>query len=185
LATTRYLITGCSGGGKSSLIDALSVAGFATVPEAVLSIVQEQLAADGAALPWLDMNSFIDRLSIAAIEQFDRADGLDEPVFFDRGFIEALAYWRLRDTDAFLALQNEIGGRRYSDPVLVVPPWPELFVSDHERRHDFSDSVAEYNAICNMLNELDYRQIEVPKSPFSDRVAFILGQLDIGQKSVQ
>lgn len=131
------------------------------------------------------MNSFIRRLATASIEQFDSADDLVTPVFFDRGFIEPLAHWRLRDADAFSELQSEIGDRRYSDPGFVAPPWPDIFVSDTERRHDFSEAVKEYQAICLTLNDLGYRQIEIPKLPIVDRAAFVLRLLDIAQKSVQ
>jgi predicted ATPase len=81
LANGRYLITGCSGGGKSSLIDALSVYGYTVVPEAGRLIVQEQLAIGGKILPWLDMTSFVRRLSQGSIEQFDHVNDLDRPPF--------------------------------------------------------------------------------------------------------
>lgn len=185
MVVRRYLITGCSGGGKSSLIDALAASGFATMPEAGRRIVQEQLATGGNAIPWEDMDSFIERLSAASIEHFDRANGFNQTVFFDRGFIEPLAHWRSRDSQAFLTLNDRIGSRRYCVPVFVAPPWPELFVSDNERQHDFSEAVREYHSICEMLNVLHYRQIEIPKLPVENRAEFVVNQIDIAQKSVQ
>lgn len=185
MVTRRYLVTGCSGGGKSSLIDLLAAWGFATIPEAGRLIVREQIAIGGSAVPWFDVDSFVERLSTASIESFDGANRLNQTVFFDRGFIEPLAYWRSRDSQAFLALNGEIGGRRYCDPVFVAPPWPELFVSDNERQHDFSEAAAEYDSICETLNYLRYRQIEIPKLSVESRAEFILTQLDIAQKSVQ
>jgi predicted ATPase len=154
LATHKYLITGCSGGGKSSLVKALSNRGYSVAPEAGRLIVQEQ---------------------------FDSADDLATPVFFDRGFIEPLAHWRLRDAHAFSEVQSEIGDRRYNDPVFVAPPWPDIFGSDMECRHDFSEAVEEYQAICCTLNDLRYRQIEIPKLPVVDRAAFVLKSLNIAQ----
>ena len=155
------------------------------MPEAGRLIVREQLAIGGKALPWLHIKSFIKRLSTDSIGQFDRADELNQTVFCDRGFIEPLAYWRSRDPQAFLALNDKIGIRRYCDPVLVAPPWPELFISDEERQHKFSQAVAEYHSICETLNYLNYRQIEIPKLTVEKRVDFVLSQLDIAQKSVQ
>jgi predicted ATPase len=131
------------------------------------------------------MNAFIRGLATASTEQFDSAADLAEPVFFDRGFIEPLAYWRSRNSDTLLELQSKIGHRRYSDPVFVAPPWPDIFVSDTASRHDFSEAVEEYHAICYMVTDLRYRQIEIPRLPVEDRVAFVLNRLDIAQKSVQ
>jgi predicted ATPase len=161
------------------LIDALLIKGYAVVPEAGRMIVQEQLAIGGKILPWLDMTSFVRRLSQDSIEQFDHVNDLDRPTFFDRGFIEALAYWRSSDSQAFLAFKDEVGGRRYSDPVFVTPPWPELFVDDAERRHDFSAAVKEYHLICETLTDFNYRQVEIPRMPVRDRVEFIMRQIDI------
>ena len=148
-------------------------------------IVQEQLAIGGKILPWLDMNSFVRRLSQDSIEQFDHVNDVDRPVFFDRGFIEALAHWRSHDSQAFLALKDAVGARRYSDPVFVAPPWPELFVHDAERRHDFSVAMEEYHLICETLTDFNYRRVEIPRMPIRDRIDFIMKQLDIVQKSVQ
>jgi predicted ATPase len=167
------------------LIDALSISGNTVVPEAGRMIVQEQLANGGKILPWLDMHSFVCRLSQDSIKQFDHVNDLDRPVFFDRGFIEPLAHWRSRDCQAFLALKDEVGARRYSDPVFVAPPWPELFVHDAERRHDFSAATEEYHSICETLTDFNYRQVEIPRMPVCDRTDFIMKQLDIVQKSVQ
>lgn len=148
-------------------------------------IVQEQLANGGKILPWLDMRSFVCRLSQDSIKQFDHVNDLDGPVFFDRGFVEVLAHWRSSDSLAFVAFKDDVGARRYSDPVFVAPPWPELFVHDAERRHDFSAATEEYHSICETLSDFNYRQIEIPRMPVRDRVEFIMKQLDIVQKYVQ
>lgn len=136
------------------MIDALAASEFATVPEAGRLIVQEQLATGGEILPWSNMNAFIERLSTDSIKQFDCVNGLDKPVFFDRGIIEALAYWRLHDPQMGFTLHGEIGDRRYCDPVFVAPPWSELFVSDMERQHDFSAATVGYHSICDTLTDL-------------------------------
>ncbi|WP_409999599.1 AAA family ATPase [Rhizobium leguminosarum] len=46
------LISGCSGGGKSTLLAELAARGHAVVEEPGRRIVKQELEGDGAALPW-------------------------------------------------------------------------------------------------------------------------------------
>jgi len=48
------VISGCSGGGKSTLLAELGSHGYATVEEPGRRIVKEELKAGGPALPWVD-----------------------------------------------------------------------------------------------------------------------------------
>ena len=49
-----FVITGGPGSGKSALIEALQRSGYATSVEAGRSIIQDQVAVGGNALPWRD-----------------------------------------------------------------------------------------------------------------------------------
>lgn len=49
-----FVISGCSGGGKSTLLSELERRGFSTVAEPGRAIVKEQLCSGGTALPWED-----------------------------------------------------------------------------------------------------------------------------------
>jgi predicted ATPase len=46
-----FVISGCSGGGKSSLLAELARRGFATIEEPGRRVVREELASDGEAVP--------------------------------------------------------------------------------------------------------------------------------------
>src|SRR5690606_27766766 len=46
------IISGCSGGGKSSILAELDRRGHATVPEPGRRIVEEETSSGGSALPW-------------------------------------------------------------------------------------------------------------------------------------
>src|SRR5262245_63699753 len=54
-------ISGCSGGGKSTLLQELARRGFATVAEPGRRIVAEELQRGGTALPWADAAAFARR----------------------------------------------------------------------------------------------------------------------------
>jgi predicted ATPase len=52
------LITGCSGGGKSTLLAELHARGHHVVEEPGRRIVKQELKAGGQALPWVDEIAF-------------------------------------------------------------------------------------------------------------------------------
>jgi predicted ATPase len=68
LAIDRFVvISGCSGGGKSSLLEELRRRGYPTVEEPGRRIVKEQLLGGGRALPWADKVAFARRCIALAL----------------------------------------------------------------------------------------------------------------------
>src|SRR6187397_531426 len=78
------VLSGCSGGGKSTLLAELRRRGHATVDEPGRRIVKEESADGGTALPWIDLAAFARRAIEVALA--DREEARDRPgwVFFDR-----------------------------------------------------------------------------------------------------
>lgn len=169
----RILITGCSSGGKSTLLAALALAGHATVPEPGRRIVAEELAGDGAALPWVDPGRFARRALILARADLDAATG--DLVFFDRGMIDAAV--ALRHGEGIALPTSLGGGSPYSDPVFVAPPWPEIYATDPERHHGLADAMAEHDRILRGLADLGHRVIPLPRIPVPQRRDFVLDAL--------
>ncbi|PYN88080.1 MAG: hypothetical protein DMD87_11285 [Candidatus Rokuibacteriota bacterium] len=52
------VISGCSGGGKSTLVGELRRRGHSAVDEPGRRIVKEELKSDGSALPWVVLSSW-------------------------------------------------------------------------------------------------------------------------------
>ena len=55
------VISGCSGGGKSTLLSELGRRGYGTVEEPGRRIVREEMLGEGSALPWTDATAFARR----------------------------------------------------------------------------------------------------------------------------
>ncbi|PWB93924.1 hypothetical protein C5689_10870 [Methylosinus sporium] len=87
------VISGCSGGGKSSLLAELARRGFAVVEEPGRRIVAEEIAGEGAALPRVDLAAFARRALRMAIEDRERARREIGLVFFDRGLVGKHPAW--------------------------------------------------------------------------------------------
>ena len=70
----RFIIlSGCSGGGKSTLLAELVRRGFATVEEPGRRIVIEETRNGGTALPWIDIEAFARRAIAMALEDRQKA----------------------------------------------------------------------------------------------------------------
>lgn len=171
--TRRILITGCSGGGKSTLLAALAAAGFATVMEPGRRIVAAELAAGGHALPWVDERAFAHKALALARADLEQATG--DLVFFDRGLIDAAV--ALRHLDGTPLTDSLGGSSSYDDPVFFTPPWPGIFETDPDRRHGLSDAIAECMRLERGLSDLGHRVLTLPQDSVDIRRDFVLAAL--------
>jgi predicted ATPase len=171
----RFIIlSGCSGGGKSTLLAELARRGFATVEEPGRRIVIEETRNNGTALPWIDIEAFARRAIAMALEDRQKApaEGL---VFFDRGLIDAASALSHVSGDGFIdTLKNT---HRYNPLVFLTPPWPEIYQGDDERRHDFDAAVEEYDRLVLDYEALGYDSVVLPKSGIEERADFILARI--------
>ena len=172
-----YVITGCSGGGKSSIIEALKAKGFSAVEEAGRQIVQEQMRIGGDGTPWQDRMKFRELLLSRYIALFEQVTERTRPVFFDRGIPELISSSWLGVGPILEHHRIAAERYRYARKVFIVPPWREIFTTDAERRHSFEDALAEYRLTPDAYRQCGYELIEVPKAPVPERVEFILSKV--------
>jgi predicted ATPase len=167
------IISGCSGGGKSTLLAELARRGHAIIEEPGRRIVREELASGGTALPWVDERAFA-RRAIAMAEADLAAAGAHEGwVFFDRGLIDAQAALRHLTGAPFSA-----GLRgRFHEQVFMAPPWPALFAPDAERRHGFEAAESEYVRLVEAYTSLGFRLSDLPRLDVPGRADFVLASL--------
>lgn len=169
----RFLITGCSGGGKSTLLAALAARGLATVPEPGRRIVAAETDPASPRLPWNDAEGFARAALAMASADYHAAPA--GPVFFDRGVLDALAglaHATGQPLDRAQALAH-----RYDPPVFLAPPWPQIYVTDPERRHGLADAQAEYHRLAAALSDLGWPVVELPRAPVGARVDWVLSHL--------
>lgn len=169
------IISGCSGGGKSTLLSELKRRGHNVVEEPGRRIVAEELEGAGSALPWVDFPAFARRA--IAVSQDDRSIAAKTQgfVFFDRGLIDAAA--ALEHATGTPVLKS-YASERYNRRVFVTPPWPKIYVNDAERQHGFREAVAEYERLISAFTSLDYEVDMLPKVGVADRANFVLERLN-------
>ncbi|MBN9431207.1 MAG: AAA family ATPase [Bosea sp.] len=180
IAPTRLVVlSGCSGGGKSTLLAALAERGIATAEEPGRRVVREALASGGDALPWQVPERFAERVTDLAIADHDAALAQGGLTLFDRSLIDAEAWYRRTDRPLPDALVTALARCRYDRVVFMAPPWPELFATDAERRHGFDEAVAEYDALLEAYAARGHECLLLPRASVDERVAFVLAGLGI------
>jgi predicted ATPase len=172
------VISGCSGGGKSTLLTELHRRGYATVEEPGRRIVEEELECSGATLPWIDPEAFLRRAFDLAMSDYGKAALRDGWVFFDRGLIDAAA--GLQRMSGELARTRLGPSLRYHRRVFLAPPWPEIYQTDSERRHDLQDALPEYEHLSELFPSLGYRVTLLPRIDVAQRADFVLQKLQDG-----
>ncbi|MCJ2142036.1 AAA family ATPase [Methylobacterium sp. E-066] len=171
LAYRRHIVlSGCSGGGKSSLLAELARRGFQTVPEPGRRIVEDELRGAGHALPWTDLAAFAKRAIEMASQDREDAAASDGWVFFDRGFVDAAVALRHATGETALLDQHE----RYQAMVFLAPPWREIYGLDNERRYSLDAAIAEYDRLRVAYGELGYETVILPKVGVGERADFVL-----------
>ncbi|OQW47846.1 MAG: hypothetical protein A4S16_07510 [Proteobacteria bacterium SG_bin6] len=170
------IVSGCSGGGKSTLIEALAARGEPVVREPGRRLIAAHRASEGreGALPWVDLPKFLQAAMVMA--QADLATApTDRRVFFDRGLIDAACGWDALTGDVTVA--GSVRAHRFHRQVFLAPPWREIYATDPDRPHDFAAAVAEYDRLHACYARLGFELVLLPKLPVADRVALVLATL--------
>jgi predicted ATPase len=167
------VLSGCSGGGKSSLLEELRRRGYAVVLEPGRRIVQAEIETGGRVLPWLDLEAFARRAMEVALADLSNAAKLKGWIFFDRGLVDAAAALQHATGEA---VPVQLSGR-YHPTVFLAPPWPEIFAADPERRHSYTEAAAEYERLHETYHRLGYNVILLPRTTVQARADFVLASL--------
>lgn len=170
------IISGCSGGGKSTLLAELRRRGYAVIEEPGRRIVQEQTCTGGQALPWLDLTAFLRRAIDLAVDDHATAPRDNSQwVFFDRSLIDAAA--ALQELTDEPVLNTLCQKHRYHPRVFLAPPWPEIYVQDEERRHGMGAALEEFERLQRIYPALGYAVSLLPKVGVAQRADFVLNTL--------
>ena len=169
------VISGCSGGGKSTLLRELHGRGCAVVEEPGRRVIAEQLAQGGSALPWFDGEAFARRAFEMSMDDIARCAHSDGWVFLDRGLIDAaaaIAHVTGERVDALVPKTVKFHHR-----VFLAPPWPEIYTVDADRRHGLPEAIEEFERLVAAYRSLGYEIDYLPRVAVNARADHVLGRL--------
>jgi len=70
--------------------------------------------------------------------------------------------------------ENALQRFRYAQRMFMLPPWPEIFATDAERKHGFEAALADYERLKVSYAELGHEAVEVPRMSVAERADFVL-----------
>jgi predicted ATPase len=177
-----FIITGGPGSGKSTVIDALAKRGISTMPESGRTIIQDQVAISGKALPWADRRAFAELMLSWEMRSYRMGLSLNAPVIFDRGVPDVLGYLRLTGLSIPAHVERAAQMFRYNRQVFIAPPWREIFQIDAERKQSFDEAQATYEAMIKTYSGLGYTLIQLPLDSVEERVRYVLAAVPNPQR---
>ncbi|MBI3675701.1 MAG: AAA family ATPase [Proteobacteria bacterium] len=172
------VLSGCSGGGKSSLLHELGRRGYRIFEEPGRQIIKEQNAIGGDAVPEGNVRAFAEILVSRSINRMIEAAGTKDFVFFDRGLVDVVSWYEYAKQDVPAHFEKAAQQYRYRTKVFLVPPWTEIFENDAERKHSLAEALAQYEVLPKTYTRLGYAPVMVPKASIVDRADFVLHELD-------
>ncbi|WP_370896230.1 AAA family ATPase [Chryseobacterium gossypii] len=173
-----YVITGGPGVGKTTLINGLAKAGYRTIGENAREIIKEQIRSNGEALPWKNKELYTQLMLKASAESFRSASECKDLVFFDRGILDAFCYAHIIGMDISDDMNDMAAACLYNPKVFILPPWKEIYETDHERKQSWKEAVETYNMMKSTYSKYGYELIEVPFDTPENRIEFILNAIE-------
>ena len=174
-----FILSGCSGGGKSALLKRMEVRGFPVIEEAGRRIVKAEIARDSDGLPWKNPQKFA-LLAAELVEQDLRMQIHSEDIsFIDRSIVDLYAYLCQLKLSTPEKLTNLLKQMRFQRRVFMVPPWLEIYEEDDERRKSYTEAVNEFQFLIKTYEQFGYELIFVPKLTVDERTDFVLDHVFI------
>lgn len=192
----KYVLTGGTSVGKTTVIDLLSKLGYATFPEFSRAIINEELKKKNGVLPWISPSVFQDmyakRQAVEEneIEKYLRQTRTDEQlskaIFMDRCIIDGIAFCQ----HAKVAIPKEIDEHVQKirsesadyDLIFVLEPLDQYHF-DEGRVLKPEESLAIQGLIEKSYKDYGYTLISVPFMSPKERVRFILEKVKEFEKT--
>ncbi len=176
--TNLIILSGCSGGGKSTLLKELESRGYSVVPEAGRRVVASAMAEGTNALPWVSPEAFVRACVTLHLEDLEQLPQTTQPVFLDRSAIDTITYLSFKDLPIPPDIREVLHQSRYSKLVFLTPPWPEIFETDAERQKSFEEAVLEYQNLHTSFKRLGFEIDILAQAPVGERADYIEATLE-------
>lgn len=172
---SQIVITGAPGAGKTALLQALHARGHRIVRDTARAIIQDRLKLGLSPRP--DPYTFALEILRIDIENFLHHAASQDPVFFERGVLDAVCGLDRVTPLSEGELNLWLSKYRYFSKVFVLPPWKAIYMNDAERDHTFEHAEWVNRVTQEWYRRCRYEVVEVPMVSVDDRCTFVLETL--------
>jgi predicted ATPase len=169
------IISGGPGGGKTTLLEALSKNGYNYIRESGRIIIRERKRKGLSPRP--DPQEFARQMFRMDYENFINHADIPEILFFDRSFLDSAFLIHQSDEIFFDKIRDCLITSRFYTKVFMTPPWKEIYTVDSERDQTFDESVEIYEKLSHWYLTNGYEPVVVPRQPVEMRVRMILDEI--------
>lgn len=171
-----HVISGGPGTGKTSLINELGKRGYRIVPEAARRLFDSDPKFAGKSIMEIDLNEF--HKSILEIQKKDLEKLLNrnhEVVFFDRGFLDTLAYMKFNNLDVSEEAIKFSKLIKYR--LVFICDFLDRYSKDNLRQEPEDYQKKVHREIVKTYEDREYSPINIPFMSVKKRADFIISRI--------
>lgn len=172
---SQIVITGAPGAGKTALLQAMHARGYRIVGDTARAIIQDRRKLGLSPRP--DPYMFALEILRIDIENFLHHAASQDPVFFERGVLDAVCGLDRVTPLSEIELRVWLSKYRYFSKVFVLPPWKAIYRNDDEREHTFEHTEWVNQVTQEWYRRCGYEVVEVPTVSVDERCMFVLETL--------
>ena len=171
--TSKIVISGGPGGGKTTIINALKQLGYFCYDEISRDLIEKGIKSGKQNLFVEDPIKFSDTLWKKREEQYKNSiiQKKYDKVFFDRSLIDITSYLEFIGKRN-INLEKKLVNFNY-DVVFLVKPIKKNYRKDSSRYEDYNESIKIHN-ILKKNYRIQFKTINVPYRKLSKRLNFII-----------
>ena len=171
--TSKIVISGGPGGGKTTIINALKQLGYFCYDEISRDLIEKGIKSGKQNLFVEDPIKFSDTLWKKREEQYKNSiiQKKYDKVFFDRSLIDITSYLEFIGKRN-INLEKKLINFNY-DVVFLVKPNKKNYTKDSIRYEDYNESIKIHN-ILKKNYRIQFKTINVPYRKLSKRLNFII-----------
>jgi predicted ATPase len=185
--TKRIVITGGPGTGKTVLVRELEKKGYSCFHEIIREMTDAARKEEDPGIQLVNPLTFVRdplafnrRILRGRIGQFMAASHFHDPlVFYDRGIPDVLAYMDYFKQEYDGEFEEPSLNFRY-DRVFLLPPWREIYTTDHERLESFEQACEIHECLDKTYRRCGYEVHTLDFGRVEDRIGQMLDKLKEG-----
>ena len=166
-----HILTGAPGTGKTAVLRQLT-ANIRRMDEPAREILAEHRISAGKDTPDIATDRFVENTLRRSILKYEQALEWAEPVVFDRGIPDCIAYALQLGEDPQPSIRAA-DAHRYNNDALILEPWEEIYSTDEERTMTFDQVLAFHRSIKEAYHVAGYTLVTVPAMPTRERGVFV------------